>query len=187
MTNTLKPFGRFVFHTVLGGLVVLVMTPLVISPLEMWLRATESRYIVYLASVPFPTQCMVGLVMGYFWHRKVQHKEALWAWALPLCWLMLRFAAAPNPDPGVLFSDSQMSRWELFFGHSFSYDADFSHQLVVRMAYVAPFFASASYSIGALLHRANVFPFERHKENAVSVSTEEQSEAAPSAAQGDSI
>jgi hypothetical protein len=57
-----------------------------------------------------------------------------------------------------------MNRWQLFFGHT--YTDDFKHQMLARMLFVAPFFASASYSLGAYLHRANVFGFKVHEEQA---------------------
>jgi hypothetical protein len=163
---SLKTFAKLVSHIALGGFVVLFMTQIVFSPLSALLRATQSPYLVYTGSFPFLMQCVVGGVMGFFWHRKFLHKEALWAWTLPLVWLLFTLVIALEPPAGVLFKNDVMTRWELFFGHTFPPNADLKHVIFVRMAYVAPFFAASSYSMGAYLHRANVFRFEPYKEKA---------------------
>lgn len=161
----MKTFGRFALHTLLSTIIVLLVTPIVFSPVAAILRTNQSPYLAYTGSAPFPMHLVVGCVMGFFWHRRFHHAEALWVWILPFALFLLRFVSQQDPATGVLFTNEEMNKWQLFLGHKFTFDERLRYQILMRMVYVAPLFASASYSIGAYLQRANVFGFKPYNED----------------------
>jgi len=118
------------------------------------------RFVYWLLTEnPFyPAQIVAGLYLGWLLGRRFQHKSMLWIWVLPLaalcCALMVGpIGLFPQRIPqwtSALARHSAVgSRLSYYFGRGCQPRAHCVDQLLITM----PFYASAAYSLGALLAR----------------------------------
>jgi hypothetical protein len=98
----------------------------------------------------FPVQILLGLWSGWWFGRRSGRRSMLRVWVLPLLILCYALIAVPTLTPeaasSVLASASPFSH---YFGSSCSVRDHCIDQLLVTM----PFYASISYSLGALIAR----------------------------------
>jgi hypothetical protein len=107
-----------------------------------------------LTEIPFyPVQILTALYVGWRVGRRFQHKSMLWVWVLPLAVLCYALMVGVTLNPvwtSVLVRPSTVgSRLSHYFGWGCQPRAHCLDQLVITM----PFYASAAYSLGALLAR----------------------------------
>jgi hypothetical protein len=101
----------------------------------------------------YPVQILAGLYLGWLLGRRFQHRSMLWIWVLPLAVLCYALIAVPILVPAwtsILARPSTIrSRLSYYFGWGCQPRAHCIDQLLITM----PFYASAAYSLGALLAR----------------------------------
>jgi hypothetical protein len=101
----------------------------------------------------YPVQIGAGLYIGWLLGRRFQHRSMLWIWILPLaalCYALLAGVILIPEWTSILARPSTAKAWLLhYFGWGCRPRARCLDQLVITM----PFYASAAYSLGALLAR----------------------------------
>ena len=100
----------------------------------------------------YPVQILTGLYFGWFLGRRFPHKSMLGVWILPLLVLAYSFLAGPVVSPWaspLIRPESLGGRLRFYFGWGCQPRERCIDQLLLTM----PFYASAAYSVGALLAR----------------------------------
>lgn len=103
----------------------------------------------------FPVQILEGLCLGWALGRGLRQRAMLWVWVLPALILCYAFINPPNISPGftsaVALTFRNKSVRSHFFGSACR--ADIEDGCLDQLTFTMPFYASAAYSIGALLAR----------------------------------
>jgi hypothetical protein len=101
----------------------------------------------------YPVQIMAGLYLGWRIGRHFQHKSMLWIWVLPLlvlCYaLVVGLILIPEWTSVLARRSTVGTQLSHYFGWGCQPRARCLDQLLITM----PFYASAAYSLGALLAR----------------------------------
>lgn len=148
-----KVIARIALHTGLAAVMTVLLSGLILRTA----RAAGVPEPDIFSHVPFLLHSVVAAVVGALIHRELRHREAFLAWLLPFAWLLMRFLAARQS--GSVFTGDSGLPWEVFFGLE---RAEEVGTRLVRYFYVIPFFAAASYSLGAFLQHARVFSLSTH-------------------------
>jgi hypothetical protein len=103
----------------------------------------------------FPIQILEGLWCGWALSRRLRQREMLWVWVFPALILCYATIAEPNISAGftsaIVLAGRNKSVWSHFFGSGCR--ADLSDHCLDQFIFTMPFYASAAYSLGALLAR----------------------------------
>src|SRR5713101_4514389 len=101
----------------------------------------------------YPVQIVAGLYLRWLLSRRFLHKSMLWIWVLPLaavcCALMVGPIGLFPQWTSALARPSTVGSLSYYFGRGCQPRAHCIDQLMITM----PFYASAAYSLGALLAR----------------------------------
>ena len=121
-----------------------------ISP---WETHVRSAYRLLTENPFYPVQIVTGLYFGWLLGRRLKHRCMLWIWVLPLaalCYaLTVGLILIPEWTSVLARPRTVGSRFSHYFGWGCQPRAHCLDQLLITM----PFYASASYSLGALLAR----------------------------------
>lgn len=117
---------------------------------------TEHNVHRVLTQLPyFPVQILEGLWCGWALSRRLRQREMLWVWVLPALILCYAMIAEPNISPvftsAIVLAGRNKSVWSHFLGSGCR--ADLSDRCSDQLMFTMPFYASAAYSLGALLAR----------------------------------
>ena len=103
----------------------------------------------------FPVQILEGLWCGWALSRRLRQREMLWVWVLPALVLCYAMIAEPNISAGftsaIVLAGRNKSVWSHFFGSGCR--SDLGGPCLDQLIFTMPFYASAAYSLGALLAR----------------------------------
>jgi hypothetical protein len=118
-----------------------------------WKPPMHFRHWLLTENPFYPVQIVSGLYFGWLLGRRFQHKSMLWIWVLPLaalCYgLMVGHILIPEWKSALARPSTVGSRLSYYFGWGCQPRAHCIDQLLITM----PFYASAAYSLGALLAR----------------------------------
>jgi hypothetical protein len=123
----------------------------ILRPLNPGLFGIHNMYHV-LSQLPyFPIQILLGFSWGWALSLRFRHRSMLWVWVLPFVILCYAVAEVPTLTPGFTFTSvlQNQSPVSHYFGWACRQEDRCIDQLLVTM----PFYASAAYSIGALIAR----------------------------------
>ena len=101
----------------------------------------------------YPVQILTGFYFGWFLGRRFPHKSMLWVWILPFLILAYVFVAGPIVSPWasvLLRPESLRGRLDFYFGWGCQPRRD---RCMDQLLFTMPFYASVTYSLGALLAR----------------------------------
>jgi hypothetical protein len=119
-----------------------------------WKRSIRFVHWLLTENPFYPVQVLTGLYIGWRLGRRFQHKSMLWIWVLPLavlCYaLMVGLTLIPDWTSVLARPSTLGSRLWHYFGWGCTPRAHCLDQLLITM----PFYASAAYSLGALLARS---------------------------------
>jgi hypothetical protein len=154
--------GSFALHTTAAAVCGIHFGPWLLSRWFAWvlpilgMSSTPSsdywlQHLELVSIVP-------ALAVGYLVSRCFE-KLATWAWILPTLILLFRLLTFTEPYASVLASNP-LSRFSYYFVIERStpsfYNFAGTARVVEQMTFVAPFYASVAYSIGALMMRCKV-------------------------------
>jgi hypothetical protein len=115
--------------------------------------STRSLHWILTETPYFPIQIAIGFCFGWQLWRRFNLRLMAWVWVLPFLILCYGILAGPISSPeftSVLFQAGPKQSWlSHYFGSGCRPVDHCFDQLVITM----PFYASASYSLGALLAR----------------------------------
>jgi len=139
----------------IGFLAALSLTSLfdAIPDSASWKPSMHAAYWLLTENPFYPVQIVAGLYFGWLIGRRFQHKSMLWIWVLPLaalCYaLTVGLILIPEWTSVLARPRTIGSRFLHYFGWGCPPRAHCLDQLLITM----PFYASAAYSLGALLAR----------------------------------
>jgi hypothetical protein len=150
----------FVVHQIVGtwGIAFLAafgLTSLfdVIPDSASWKPSMHLAYWLLTENPFYPVQIVAGLYLGWLIGRRFQHKSMLWIWVLPFAFLCYALMVGPIglfPQwTSALARPSTVGSLSYYCGRGCQPRAHCIDQLMITM----PFYASAAYSLGALLAR----------------------------------
>jgi hypothetical protein len=159
VTRRGKSLLVFVFHQFVGTWGVAFLAAFGLSSLfdvlpdfGGWKPSMRFVHWVLTENPFYPMQIVAGLYFGWLLGRRFQHRSMVWIWLLPLAILDYAFVATPVVSPWasiLVRPDTLQSRLSFYFGWGCQPRARCIDQLLITM----PFYASVSYSLGALLAR----------------------------------
>ena len=150
----------FVAHQIVGTWGIAFLAAFGLTSLLDWIPDSvgwkpSMRFVHWLLTEnPFyPVQIAAGLYLGWLLGRRFQRKSMLWIWILPLvalCYaLMVGLILIPEWTSVLARPKTFGARLSHYFGWGCQPRAGCLDQLMLTM----PFYASAAYSLGALLAR----------------------------------
>lgn len=108
----------------------------------------RNLYYILTETPYFPVQIALGLCLGWLLARRFRHQSMLYVWVMPF--LLLGYAVLAIPtlsfQPTSVLAP-QPSR----FSHYFGWGCQPKHHCLDQLMTTMPFYAAASYSLGAWL------------------------------------
>jgi hypothetical protein len=152
----------FAMHQLIGTLGVgMAVGPLafvsfeILRPLNPRLFVSHNVHVLLTELPYFPMQIVLALWCGWSFSRRFHHRSMLWVWVLPFLILCYAVAAVPTLTPDLVFTSVVMkasgNQSPLF--HYFGSGCSVENRCFDQLLVVMPFYASVSYSLGALLAR----------------------------------
>jgi hypothetical protein len=99
----------------------------------------------------FPLQIAFALFLGWLLGRDLRRRAMLWVWVIPFVILCYAVAAIPTISPWLTPSATQAGIGEPRLFHYFAAGCRAEYRCLDQIIFTMPFYASAAYSIGALL------------------------------------
>jgi hypothetical protein len=99
----------------------------------------------------FPLQIAFALFLGWLLGRDLRRKAMLWVWVIPFAILCYAVAAVPTISPFPIPSIFQAGIGQSRLWHYFALGCRSEHRCLDQIVVIMPVYASAAYSIGALL------------------------------------
>jgi len=112
-----------------------------------------TMYWILTGTPYYPVQIGLGLLLGWLIGRRVPHRAMLWVWVLPFVYLSYAIIAIPTLVPKFIPPAYQAGIGESRWKHYFGWGCGGVHPCFDQAAITLLFYASAAYSIGALLAR----------------------------------
>jgi hypothetical protein len=153
-TNILTSIGIFSAHQLTGTFGVGIFAYLLgisVHDLAALLGKEYSMRPVHyiLTETPyFPSQIALGLWFGWLLGRRFRHHSMIYVWVLPLLVLCFAILSVPTLTPGYT---SVLTREQSPFSHYFGWGCQPKDHCIDQLVTTMPFYAAASYSLGALL------------------------------------
>jgi hypothetical protein len=96
----------------------------------------------------FPAQIALGFWSGWFLGKRFRHRSMTYVWVLPLLVLGYAMVAIPTLSPEFT---SVLTHQQSPFSHYFGWGCQPKNGCIDQLVTTMPFYAAASYSLGALL------------------------------------
>lgn len=148
---------RFVGHLLLGAIGAPVMASVLRYSILFFLaqfdpplssRAAHWMQQVLMETPFFPVQIFIGLLWGFQFGRRWEHKVMLWIWTVPA--LVIIFLILFAPFPPAVIGGVEITKPEHFFGWACLPQNHCFEQVGLTL----PLYSATSYSLGALIARA---------------------------------
>ena len=99
----------------------------------------------------FPLQIAFGMFLGWLLGRDLRRGAMVWVWVIPFGILCYAVATVPTISPFPIPSTLQAGISHSRLWHYFATGCVAEHRCLDQIVFTMPFYASAAYSIGALL------------------------------------
>jgi hypothetical protein len=124
-----------------------------LRPLNPELFSTHNMYEALTRLPYFPIQIPLAFWWGWALSRRFRHRSMLWVWVLPLLVLCYVVVEMPATAPGFTSAIALANIDQHRLSHYFGWGCRFEDRCIDQLTFTMPFYASAAYSIGALLAR----------------------------------
>jgi hypothetical protein len=160
----------FVMHQLIGTWgVAVAAVPLafisfeILRPLDPRLFVEHNAHVLLTELPYFPMQVVLALWSGWTFSRRFHHRSMFWIWVLPFLVLCYAVVAVPTLTPDLTIKSvvAQTVGSQSPLSHYFGSGCTVENRCIDQLLITMPFYASVSYSLGALLARRlswNTYP-----------------------------
>jgi hypothetical protein len=127
----------------------------ILRPLNPRLFVSHNAHVLLTELAYFPMQMALALWSGWSFSRRFHHRSMLWVWVLPFLILCYVVAAVPTLTPDLIFTSvlAKANRNQSPLFHYVGPGCRIENRCLDQVLITMPFYASVSYSLGALLAR----------------------------------